>query len=300
MSRNQQSYFYALLTILLWSTVATAFKIALNHATIPQLLLISSVTSFATFAVILPFIGFKTFLSQTRREVLRSAVMGLLNPLAYYLVLFNAYSLLPAQVAQPINMIWPLALSLLAVPILKQKLPKTTLISLAICFMGVTVISSQGQIAIFKESNPLGIALALLSSIIWSLYWLVNVKDNRNFAVKLFTNFGFSTIYLLIYSSFVDGFYNISISGVASSIYVGLFEMGVSFLFWMKALETAKSAAKVSLLVYLVPFISLIFIHFVVGEEIKVTTVAGLSTIIVGLLYQQKDLLLKRDKTGGQ
>ncbi len=31
------------------------------------------------------------------------ALLGLLNPVAYYLVLFKAYDLLPAHVAQPIN-----------------------------------------------------------------------------------------------------------------------------------------------------------------------------------------------------
>lgn len=95
-------------------------------------------------------------------------------------------------------------------------------------------------------------------------------------------------------SPFIDGFHNFSFEGVASSIYIGLFEMGISFLFWMKALELAKSAAKVGLMVYLVPFISLIFIHFIVGEQIKITTIVGLSIIVLGLLYQQKDQLLKK------
>ena len=36
--------------------------------------------------------------------------MGLLNPVAYYLILFKAYTILPAQVAQPLNMIWPIVL----------------------------------------------------------------------------------------------------------------------------------------------------------------------------------------------
>ena len=39
----------------------------------------------------------------------------------YYLILLKAYQLLPAQVAQPLNMIWPVILVFLSVPILKQK-----------------------------------------------------------------------------------------------------------------------------------------------------------------------------------
>jgi drug/metabolite transporter (DMT)-like permease len=41
----------------------------------------------------------------------QSAITGALNPFGYYLILFKAYSLLPAQLAQPLNMIWPVTLS---------------------------------------------------------------------------------------------------------------------------------------------------------------------------------------------
>lgn len=295
MHNHSKSYLFAVLTILFWSTVASAFKIALKQATILQVLFIASATSFIILGLILPFLEFKKVLKQSRQDLLRSAVLGFLNPFAYYIILFKAYSLLPAQVAQPLNQIWPLTLAFLAVPILNQKLPKSTLTSLIVCFTGVVIIASQGEVRIFNQSNPWGVALALSSSIVWSLYWLVNVKDNRHFAVKLFTNFGFSTAYLLILSSFQKDFYAFSIEGIFSSIYIGVFEMGISFLFWMKALELAKSAAKIGLMVYLVPFISLIFIHFIVGEQIRTTTLVGLSIVVLGLLYQQKNQLLKKE-----
>lgn len=295
MNNSSKSIIYASLAVVFWSTVATAFKIALNHNSIPQLLLIASLTSFLIFGVMLPFVGFRAVLSQSSKELFHSAVMGLLNPFTYYLILFKAYSLLPAQVAQPINQIWPLILALLAVPFLQQHLPKTTIKSLIICFIGVVLISSQGHINIFKQSSPLGVGLALLSSIIWSVYWILNIKDKRDVIVKLFTNFGFSVAYLLILSLFIDNFYQISPKGLASSIYVGVFEMGLSFLFWLKALEKTKSAAKLGLMIYLIPFISLIFIHFIAKEEIKITTIAGLCLIVLGILYQQKDKLLNKN-----
>ena len=46
----------------------------------------------------------------TGKQWLYYAGLGLLNPVAYYLVLFKAYDLLPAQVAQPINYAWPIVL----------------------------------------------------------------------------------------------------------------------------------------------------------------------------------------------
>lgn len=48
-----------------------------------------------------------------------------------------------------------------------------------------------------------------------------------------------------------------------SATYVGLFEMGVTFIIWSLALKKSKQTAGVSKLIYLVPFISLIVIYFV-------------------------------------
>ena len=63
--------------------------------------------------------------------------MGLLNPVAYYLVLFKAYTILPASVAQPLNMIWPIVLVILAVPILRQRISWFSLGAMVLSFSGV-------------------------------------------------------------------------------------------------------------------------------------------------------------------
>jgi drug/metabolite transporter (DMT)-like permease len=63
--------------------------------------------------------------------------------------------------------------------------------------------------------------------------------------------------------------------------------MGITFLVWLQALRHASSAARVALLIYLSPFLSLVFIHFIVGEPIRNATLAGLVLIVAALLFQQ-------------
>jgi drug/metabolite transporter (DMT)-like permease len=48
----------------------------------------------------------------------------------------------------------------------------------------------------------------------------------------------------------------------------------------------SRTAAQVSNLIYLTPFLSLVVVHFAVGEEIFPSTVAGLVLIIGGILIQ--------------
>jgi drug/metabolite transporter (DMT)-like permease len=288
MEKNRQSYIYAGLAILFWSTVPTAFKISLGELDILTMLTIAVLTStLVLFVVILSSNKTSLIRKSTPKELLSSAVLGFINPFVYYLILLKAYQLLPAQVAQPLNMIWPIILVFLSVPILGQKIERKSFVALFISFIGVYIISSQGTPFKPVHSNLAGVLLATGSSIFWAVYFIMNVKDKRDEAVKLFLNFLFGSGYLII-AMIVTGKWQIEpgIKGVAASVYVGIFEMGITFLFWLKALQMASTTDKVSNLVYFAPFLSLVFVHFILHEPVYYTTPAGLLLIIAGILVQ--------------
>jgi drug/metabolite transporter (DMT)-like permease len=75
--------------------------------------------------------------------------------------------------------------------------------------------------------------------------------------------------------------------GLLAASYVGLFEMGVTFLLWSAALKSARRVARISNLVYLSPFISLVFIQTILGESIHIATLLGLCLIVPAALFQQ-------------
>ena len=290
MHNTRRSYLYAGLTILFWSTVPTAFKISLGELPILAMLTIASITS-AVILLIILIAGKKTDLIRlsTPKELLNSALLGFINPFLYYLILLKAYSLLPAQVAQPLNMIWPIILVFLSVLILHQKIEKRSFIALIISFAGVYIISSQGNIFKPGHSDITGVLLATGSSLFFALYFILNVKDKRDEAVKLFLNFLFGSLYLII-AMIITGMWRLDfgLKGIFSSVYVGIFEMGLSFFFWLKALQLATSTDKVSNLVYFGPFLSLIFVHFILHEPVYYTTPAGLLLIISGIWVQNR------------
>jgi len=225
--------------------------------------------------------------SYSRNDYLRSLLLGFLNPFLYYLILFKAYSLLPAQEAQPLNFVWPIMLVLLSIPLLGQKITVRKLTAICVSFVGVLVISTRGNILEFKVTSPLGVLLALGSSIIWSLFWIYNVRDERDECVKLFLNFisgfVFAAMALVLFSRLRIP----AIAGLIGAVYVGLFEMGITFLIWLKALKLSETTAQVTNLIYLVPFFSLILINFAVGEKILLSTLIGLVLIISGIILQQ-------------
>jgi drug/metabolite transporter (DMT)-like permease len=290
MEKTHKSYIYAALAILFWSTVPTAFKISLRELEILPMLTIASLTS--TFILLIVVLaGKKVHLIKitTRKELLNSAILGFINPFLYYLILLKAYQLLPAQIAQPLNMIWPIVLVFLSVPILGQKIERKSFIALIISFTGVYIISSQGGLLNPGHSDLTGIFLATGSSVFWAFYFILNVKDKRDEGVKLLLNFVFGSIYLIVAMIVTRKFQiETGFMGAAASVYVGLFEMGITFLLWLKALQTASTIAKISNLVYLAPFLSLIFVHFILHDPVYYTTPLGLVFIISGIFIQNR------------
>ena len=125
---------------------------------------------------------------------------------------------------------------------------------------------------------------------IWSFFWILNVRDKRDEIIKLFLNFAFALIFLLVAVFFSDKHFPEGFHAWLWAAWVGFFEMGLAYIFWLKALQLTKTTDKISNLIYISPFISLFFIHYFVGEPIYLTTVYGLILIVGGILFQRLKL----------
>lgn len=291
---SKKSYFYGIVSVLIWSTVASAFKISLRYLDFIYLLFVSSLTALITLFIILILQKKIKLLKNLRdKDYIRALILGFLNPFLYYTVLFKAYSLLKAQEAQPLNYTWAIVLSILSIIILKQKIKIWHFIGLIIGFIGVFIIATQGKIKELSFKNPFGVFLALSSSVIWAVYWIYNLKDKKDEVLKLFLNFLFGFPFILITYLIFSTKKIYSFKGILGSIYTGLFEMGITFIFWLKALKYAKRTSDISILIYFSPFLSLLFIRIFVGEKILISTITGLLFIIGGVLIQKYDEIAK-------
>ncbi len=284
---QNKAYIFAGISVLFWSTASTAFKLTLNHLNTVEMLFYSSLSaSIALFIIILFQNKTKKIFKSGRKEILNSAILGFMNPFFYYIILFKAYTLLPAQIAQPLNFIWPIMIVILSIPILKQKIPPKSLIAIFISFFGVLLISTKGRLFNLKIDEPYGVFLALSSSIIWALFFIINVKNKRDEVISLFLSFSFGCIY-----TFMLLFPNISLPplpGILGAVYIGLFEMGITFVIWIKALKYSSTTAQVNNLIYLTPFLSLIVIRIVIKERILLSSIIGIIFIVSGIILQKK------------
>ncbi len=280
----------ALIAVVFWSTAASAFKLTLCWLTPFQLVLLASAVSTAALWTMLLFRKKQDNKPEpSRYTIAKSAARGLLNPFLYYLILLEAYDKLPAQIAMVINYLWPVVLMILSAPLLKQRITLKMAAASVISFFGIGVLATGG--------NPIGghlslfaMGLALLSTVIWALFWILNVRASGDSVKNLAESFVFGLLYILIYGAIsgkLTGILALDFHGVIGSVYIGLFEMGITFVIWHKALELSEKTSDVGNLIYLTPFLALVFIGTAVGERIGPWTVAGLLLVISGIVLQE-------------
>src|SRR5690554_5691445 len=285
MTRDGQAMLYGLGAVALWSTVATAFKVALGYMSPLELMWLASLVSWGLIGALVVRQGLA---GQALRHGWRTAAWaGLMNPVAYYLVLFGAYDRLPGQEAMALNYTWALAMAFLAVPLLGQRLTRVDVLAGLIAYAGVWVIATRGEVFNVTFADPLGVGLALASTLLWALYWLLNVRDRRPPLVAQWQNFAVGLPLFTLLMLLGPGFSWSGWAAVGAGVYVGLFEMGIAFVLWQLSIHRVSRTARVSNLIFLSPPVSLLLLYLVVGEPILASTLVGLVLILGGLGLQQ-------------
>ena len=94
-SNQNKAYLFAGIAIFFWSTVATAFKLTLEHLEPIQLVFYSTLFSVIVLFFITLIQGKLNLIKDfSRSDLSRCAFLGLLNPCLYYIILFKGYDIL--------------------------------------------------------------------------------------------------------------------------------------------------------------------------------------------------------------
>jgi drug/metabolite transporter (DMT)-like permease len=285
---DRRALWYGLAAVMLWSTVATAFKLALRELDVLQLVAWSSLVSAIALGLLVWRQGkLGLMVRYFRTTPGYFLVMGLVNPVVYYLVLLRAYELLPAQQAQAINYTWAIALAVLGIPLLGHRLSGRDLLAVGMGYGGVLIIATQGRVFELSFTSIEGVVYALVSTLIWALYWLASTRNRRDPVACLCLNFTLAAPVALLLCALFSPQLLPGWRGLAAAAYIGLFEMGVTFALWSTALSLASGVSRIGNLIFLSPLISLVFIATILGEDIHPATLVGLALIIPGVILQQ-------------
>lgn len=286
MNKSVNSYLYVSLAVLLWASTPAVGKLLLEDITNIQLMFFSFIFSIIGLFLIVLFQGkLKLFKKYTKNDYIRMAWMGFLGCYLYYIFLFGALMYAPAQEAFIINYIWPIMVVIFAIVILKEKIYLSKILGLIFSFVGVYVVATKGNIFNFSFTNLMGDVLAISGAIAYGLFSVFGKKYHyeKFTSMLMYYIFGFIiiTITFLLFSSVPS----ISTSQLIGLIWIGFMTNALAFVFWFKSLELGDTT-KIANIIFLTPFISLIYIYFFVGEKILSSSIIGLVLIISGILIQ--------------
>lgn len=285
----KKPYLYAFVAIAIWSTTATVSKLLLHSFTTIQILAVcSAMAAVFLFAVNL-FSGKLRVLKTYRlRDYLITAGVGLLGTFFYNMFLVFGIGRLLASQAMIINYLWPMMAVVAGCVILKEKMTLRKGLAVAMSFLGVVIVTSNGSLLGFTGGNLLGALMCVLAAVSYGLFVVLNKHLPYESSVSMMLYYIVSTL-VAVTCVLISG--NLpALSGIQSLglLWIGLGDYAIAYVSWALAMKAGQTA-KIANLAYITPFLSLVVAHFALGDPITVWSVGGLLVIIAGIFLQMKE-----------
>ncbi len=303
MSPRTRSYLYLALCILLWAAIPVASKKILAELDNLQMLFYSTALSALAIGGVLLARGGISALARVRpAEVRQMALLGFLGAYLYYVLLYAAFARTTAVEGFILAYTWPILVSLLAVIFLGEALTGRKVVAVAVSFLGVVVIVTQGQLTSVSFTSLGGDLLALSGALVFALFSVLGKGKRFDPTLAAFVYFLAAlvcvTVTLLLFSRPVWP----SPAVWPWLLLNGLLINGITYIFWFKALEHGETFV-VSNALYLTPFLSLLYIALLLDEPVRPSAVMGLAIILAGIVLQSWEAwrlrLLGRKKAEG-
>lgn len=285
----KKEYIYAGISIFLWSTTATVIKLLLGSLNSMQILAINSFFAF-TVLLILNLIkhNIKDLKKYKVKDYLQITGIGILGTFSYNLFLYLGTSKMLASQAFIINYLWPIMTVVFACIILKEKITPRKTIAILLSFLGVIIVTANGNLLTINENTILGAVYCIIAAVSYGLFSVLNKYKNYNKYTSMMLYYLVSFIISILYLLISNNLFSIKINQLAGLLWTGIFTSATAFTSWALALEKGDTA-KISNLAYITPFLSLIWTALILKEQLSIYSVLGLVVIVLGIFIQIKD-----------
>lgn len=282
----KKSYLYAMITVLIWSTMATVVKLVVADIPNFQALFLGSAFAFL-FLLAMNIINGSVKLMKTYsvRDYLMMAGLGFLGLFLYSALYYHGITVLGSQEACILNYLWPIMIVLFACVLLKEPFTVRKIAALALSFAGIIVLTLGGGAGGTSE-RVVGIICCVSAAVCYGLFSVLNKMHDLDQNITMMVIWLTTAV-----CSLAAGFLTERFVPVVGMQWVGILWLGavvnaVAYLLWALALKGAEDSARIANLAYLVPFLSIILSAVVLHERIRLTAAAALVLIIGGILLQ--------------
>lgn len=286
----KKSYIYAVVTVLIWSTLATVVKLVLKDIPNFQALSLGSVFAFF-FLLILNIINgsIKEMKRYRVKDYLTMCGLGFLGLFMYSALYYYGIAVLGSQEACILNYLWPLMIVVFACIILREKFTVKKIIAMLMSFAGIVVLTV-GSSGVSEGNRLFGILACVIAAVCYGLFSVLNKKHSLNQNITMMWIWFTTGICSFAAGLLFECWIPVTRFGWLGLVWLGVVVNAVAYLLWAIALKGADDSAKIANLAYLVPFLSIIISWIVLKEQITFNAVFALILIIGGILLQSVSL----------
>lgn len=288
----KKSHLYLAITILLWGATPLIVSGLSNSLPIFEINWIVTAFSILILGIVIIFSGkAEVFRSYKKKDYATMLFMGAIGIFPYTALYYLAFSLAPADAGNIniINYTWPVWIIILSVPLLKEALTWKKIFWIILSFAGVYLIISGGNLSVFKVFYNSHHKFAYLSAgagaFFWGLFSVLS-KGHRFEPLSSLLIYNISAfLCFTIIALFFTGLKIPSMNDWILLFVLGGCINGLGYLFWILALRHGDTG-RIANLVYLTPFVALVYIYIFRGTQIRPFQFAGLTLVVIGPLLQ--------------
>jgi len=282
----KKNYLMAVITVLLWSSMAVIVKKIVGEIPNFETLFISGFFAFAFLLAVMVISGkIPVLLQYKRRELFTMGALGFLGLFLYSALYYYGISVLSSQVACILNYLWPMMIVMFSCLILKEPFTLRKIAAIVLSFAGVVVIAVSS--ASSEAAGPFsGIAACVLAAAFYGLFSVLNKKYSYDQTIMMMISWLVVALGGLIAGLLTEQWVSIRLSDWITLGCLGMLVDALAYLLWAKALNDSPDSAKIANLAYLVPVLSVILSSVVLGEKMGTAVTLAFVLIIAGIAIQ--------------
>ncbi|MBQ7131061.1 MAG: DMT family transporter [Oscillospiraceae bacterium] len=282
----KKNYIYAVVTVLIWSTMAATVKKMLYDIPNLEALSISSIFAFLFLLIINLINGaVKEMRKYSVKDYGVMSGLGFIGLFLYSALYYYGLAKLTSQEACILNYLWPIMLVIFSCIILKEKLTFTKGIAMLCSFVGIIILSS-GKASFSTGNTTFGIISCIIAAACYGLFSVLNKKKDYNQNISMMVIWLVVAVCAMISGLLTENW--VPIKGVQwlGILWIGIATDAVAYLLWALALKGVENTAKIANFAYLTPFLSLVVSAVFLKEKVQLRALIALLFIIGGILLQ--------------
>lgn len=282
MTETSKGTLYALLSVAMFATLGTGFKIAVSRIDSYSVVVwIGIWATLALFAFVLREGKTKTAAAELRRRPLFFPLVGAIGLGVQQILCLKTYELIPASQAVILHYTYPLMMLLLSWLLFREKSGWRAFCCVGLGFAGVAVlVSSGGRLGDLQFST--GVVVGLGTALSFALFCVLIKHASFPVTAGMLLMNLFGLLFLLCLLPLYPMQWSVSAADLLLLAYLGIFPTAVAFILWNRALRMIPTSRS-SNCALLVPILSLLCIAVLLKERIDLLQALGMSIVLVSV-----------------